>query len=300
LQNLVEAPLRAGTAADSISLRLYAAHAVEFQRAKEILIHSQVKVTSMTALTPIALQLYTVREALERDFEGTIRTVANIGFAGVETAGFPGTTPEAAAHLFKELGLTVCGAHAPLPLGDNRETALATMRALGSTRLVCAWQPAELFQSVASIRQVCATLNEASRVALDNGLTLGYHNHDAEYAALDGKLAHDHLRECLAPEVFFEPDTYWIRTAGVDPAAELTKLGKRAPLVHIKDGPAVRGEPMLALGDGVIDIPAIVAASAGHAEWLIVELDQCATDMLEAVRRSFNYLVANGLGRGRA
>ena len=67
---------------------------------------------------PIALQLYTVRDQLARDFEGTIRRVAEIGYAGVETAHFPeGVSPAAAKAQFVELGLTVCAAHAPLPLG---------------------------------------------------------------------------------------------------------------------------------------------------------------------------------------
>lgn len=254
----------------------------------------------MTMPAPIALQLYTVREALERDFEGTVRAVAEMGYAGVETAGFPGTTPEAAARLFKTLGLTVCGAHAPLPLGEQRESALATMRALDCTRLVCAWQPRENFQSLEGIWRVAATLNEASVIARDNGLSLGYHNHWWEFEMVEGRPAHAHLRDWLKPEVFFEPDTYWIRTAGADPAAVLTELGARAPLVHLKDGPAAQGQPQVALGEGVMDVPGVVAASAGHAEWLIVELDQCASDMLEAVRRSYAYLVGKGLGRGRA
>ena len=63
----------------------------------------------MTA--PIALQLYTVRDALAKDFNGVIQQIADMGYIGVETAGFPGTTPQAAARLFKDLGLTVCSAH---------------------------------------------------------------------------------------------------------------------------------------------------------------------------------------------
>ncbi len=69
---------------------------------------------------PIAVQLYSLREALATDFDGTIRRVADIGYAGVETAGFAGTTPQHAAELFRSLGLTVPSAHSPLPLGDKR------------------------------------------------------------------------------------------------------------------------------------------------------------------------------------
>ena len=62
------------------------------------------------------------------------------------------------------------------------------------------------------------------------------------------------------------------------------------PLVHLKDGPAVRGQPMQAFGEGVMDIPALLEASAGHADWLIIELDECATDMFTAVKSSYDYL----------
>ena len=248
---------------------------------------------------PIALQLYTLRQELARDFGGTVERVAALGYLGVETAGFPGTTPQAASQRFKDLGLTVCAAHAPLPLGDRQAEVLDTMEALGCRRLVCAWQPQELFQSAASIQRVCETLNEAEAVARAHGLSLGYHNHWWEFLPVDGSLAHHRLRDGLAPTVFFEIDTYWAKAAGVDPAAILRELGPRAPLLHLKDGPAVQGQPMLALGEGVMDIPGVLEASAGHAEWLIVELDECATDMFAAVQRSYQYLAAKGLGRGK-
>jgi sugar phosphate isomerase/epimerase len=249
---------------------------------------------------PIALQLYTLRQDMTRDFGGTVEKVARLGYAGVETAGFPGTTAQAAAELFKDLRLTVCAAHAPLPLGEHKAEVLETMQALECRRLVCAWQSPENFKTADGIRRLCETLNQASAVAQANGISLGYHNHAFEFLPVEGRLAHEWLCDCLAGEVFFEIDTYWAQTAGVDPAAVLRDLGPRAPLLHIKDGPAMPGQPMTALGEGVMDIPGLLRASAGEAEWLIVELDECATDMFEAVQRSYEYLVGQGLGRGQS
>ncbi len=249
--------------------------------------------------SPIALQLYTLRDATARDYAGTVKQVAAMGYAGVETASFAGTTVPAAAQLFKELGLTVCSAHLPLPLGERQAEVLETMQAFDCRRLICASQPRQEFETVEGIQRVCDTLNAASAVAQAHGLSLGYHNHWWEFQMVDGRLAHERLRECLAHEVFFEVDTYWTQTAGVDAAAVLAELGPRAPLLHLKDGPAVQGQAMLALGEGVMDIPALLQASASHAEWLIVELDNCDTDMVEAVQRSYQYLARHGLGRGK-
>jgi sugar phosphate isomerase/epimerase len=242
----------------------------------------------MTA--PIGINLYTVRAAMERDFAGTVRAVAAIGYPGVETAGFPGSTPQAARRLFDELGLTVLAAHEKLPVGERQNEVLDTMAALGCKRLVCAWQPPELFQTLDGIRRVCDLLTEANAVARAHGLSLGYHNHWFEFALLDGRTAHQHLAACLPADVFFEIDTYWVKVAGQDPAAVVAELGPRAPLLHIKDGPGTRGAPMLPVGEGVMDFPALLAAAGDVPEWLVVELDEYAGDMLEAVRRSYEYL----------
>jgi sugar phosphate isomerase/epimerase len=249
--------------------------------------------------SPIALQLYSLRELLNAGYAAGIRKVAEIGYAGVETVAFPGTTPRVAAQLFQELGLTVCSAHLPLPLGDKQAEVLDTMAALGCARLVCAWKPQELFASIDGIRQVCDELNAANIVARANGLTLSYHNHWAECALVGGHRAYEIMFAHLSPEILFEVDTYWAKTAGVDPITLVRQLGTRAPLLHIKDGPCVMDAPMTAVGDGVQDLPGIVAAGAGATEWLIVEIDRCATDMLEAVAKSYQYLVGKGLAYGR-
>src|SRR5260370_36293662 len=232
--------------------------------------------------TPFPLNMYTLREATALNYAGPVKQVAAMGYGGVKTANFAGTTVPAAAQLFKELGLTVCSAHLPLPLGERQAEVLETMQAFDCRRLICASQPRQEFETVEGIQRVCDTLNAASAVAQAHGLSLGYHNHWWEFQMVDGRLAHERLRECLSPEVFFEVDTYWTQTAGVDAAAVLTQLGPRAPLLHLKDGPAVQDQAMLALGAGVMDIPALLRASAGNAEWLIVELDNCDTDMIEA------------------
>ena len=251
-----------------------------------------------TITTPIALQLYTIRDRLAQDFEGTIREIADIGYIGVETANMFGGSPTSAARLFSELSLTVCGAHSPLPLGDQKQEVIDTISALGCKRLILPGQPPDMYKSLDGIKRICDELNEAAAVGKTNGFQVGYHNHWYEYELLEDRVPIDVMLEHLDPEVFFEVDVYWVQTAGQDPAQVVRRLGSRAPLLHVKDGPCQIDAPMTALGDGVVNIPSVVSAGAGTTEWLVVELDRCATDMMEAVRKSYQYLIGKGLGRG--
>ncbi len=247
---------------------------------------------------PIALQLYSVREAMDKDFDGTVRKVADMGYAGVETAGFPGTTPTAAAALFKSLGLSVPSAHLGLQLWESNE-ATDIAGALGVKYAICPYTPREQYTSLDNVRRICDQLNAANAKAKAAGFTFAYHNHDFEYTPLEGRLPYQLMLELLDPSIMFEPDTYWIQVAGINPADALRELGPRVPIIHIKDGPANRDGAMTALGTGKIDIPAVVAA-ATFAEWEVVELDKCDTDMLVAVEESIDYLIEKGLGRGKA
>lgn len=249
--------------------------------------------------SPIALQLYTIREALQQDFESTIKKVAAMGYIGLETAAFWGTTPQQAAQLFRDLGLVVTSAHMPLPLGDKQNEVLDIMALLGCQRLICAHFPPEQYQSINGIKQVCDILNEANEVTLANGLSLGVHNHWWEFEPVgSGRYPYQIWLERLNPAIFFEIDTYWVKTAGLDPGEIVTLFGARAPLLHIKDGPATTSAPMVALGEGVMDFPPLMDAATGSVEWLIVELDHCATDMMKAVEASYRYLVEEGFARG--
>lgn len=247
---------------------------------------------------PIALQLYTLREAAARDYEGTVRKVADIGYAGVEPAGFPGTSPEGAAKLFKNLGLDVCSAHLPMPVGDEQQASFDAADALGITRLVSGQGP-DQFKTRDQIRVSCDRFNEAAEACRAKGLTFGIHNHWWEYLEVDGELVYKQMLEHLDHDIIFQVDAYWVQTAGPDPAGVIGELGSRVPLVHLKDGPCTRDNDMQALGEGVTDFDAIVTAGNDNVEWWIVELDRCATDMVDAVEKSYTFLTGKGYARGR-
>src|SRR5581483_9550339 len=196
--------------------------------------------------------------------------------------------PADAARLFRELGLQVSSAHLPL---DNLENSIDIARTLGTKRVVCAWYPPERFTTVNDIRSICDELNHANQVLRASGLELLHHNHWQECGIVEGKPAYQHMLAFLEPTVGFEVDVYWAKTAGLDPLTMLQGLGKRAPLIHMKDGPASSQEAaMTALGEGVVDIRGVANATRTTADWWIVELDRCDTDMMQAVEKSFAYL----------
>jgi sugar phosphate isomerase/epimerase len=253
-------------------------------------------------IPPLAVQLYSVRDALAADYSGVLSRIADMGYAGVEMAGSYGSGgPADAAAFIRSLGLEIVGAHLGLPDDNDFARTIATAHALGTSRWVVPWVPPEEFQTRARVQTVIDRLNSAAAAAKDAGLTLFYHNHWFEFEAtpgLDGDIPFNLMLEKLDPAVQFEIDLYWVKTGGSDPAAILTRLGSRASLLHVKDGPTNLTDAMVAVGDGVMNYPDLLPDAA--AEWLIVELDRCDTDVLTAIRRSHDYLTGKGLAHGRA
>jgi sugar phosphate isomerase/epimerase len=249
---------------------------------------------------PIAVQLYSVRELLADDFAGIVKKIAEMGYIGVEPFGLDVEKAKMQAKVFTDLGLQVPSIHGDLPLGENQNKVLDILKTVKSPRLFCN-RGADQFKTVDTIKQFRDDLNAAADIAAEHGLIVGYHNHWSEFDLVEGtgKTGYALLQEGLDPAVELQVDTYWAQVGNHDPAALVKELGQRARVLHIKDGPAQNNtDDMLAVGEGVMDFPAIIAAGEGNVEWVIVELDHCATDMLEAVQKSYAYLVGEGLARG--
>ena len=253
----------------------------------------------MSKLKPLALQLYSLREELNQDFEATIRRVADMGYIGVEPyGGMPGGLTNS-ADLFRELDLQVFNSHVPFPDEANQGTALEIAEAYGLNRVCVAFMPPTEFETLDSIKRVCEKLNRGSEFARANGLALGYHNHWWEFKQLNGTATLDLILSELDEAVFLQIDTYWAQVGGLDAVDVVKQVGSRGPLIHLKDGSLDKDDDMTAVGRGKMDVPAIIEAAADTAEWHIVELDRCATDMLDAIQDSYAYLTSNGLAQGK-
>lgn len=246
---------------------------------------------------PIALQLYSVREAMAKNFRTTVTRVAEMGYVGVEIAGFPGASPEEASDLFADLGLEICSMHTQLPIGKQKNLVIEMAEEMEVTRVISS-TGRDSFDSLDSVKALCDRWNQAHEISVEFDLELGLHNHWWEFTEVEGRCGFDLLIERLDPGIFFQVDTYWVNTGGGDSVDVVERLAERAPLLHIKDGPCDPQADMTAVGEGKMDFPPIIAAGQATTEWLIVELDRCATDMMEAVENSCRYLVEQEMARG--
>jgi sugar phosphate isomerase/epimerase len=256
----------------------------------------------------LSVQLYSVRNQISTDIPGTLKRLSDIGFKSVETAFWPeGLTVQKAASYIKEAGLSVSSAHIELPVGDKKQAMLDTAAAYGCTKMIWhGWPEDKRYSTLEGTMELVSIYNEAGKFAKENGLQFGLHNHWWEYRnKVGGRFVYEVLLENLDKDIFFEVDTYWVKVAGQDPAAIVQRLGSRAPLLHIKDGPAKwndslpkdNPDPMTAVGKGTQNFPAIVKAADGNTEWMVVEMDKTAADIFAALKDSYDYLINNKLVR---
>jgi sugar phosphate isomerase/epimerase len=265
----------------------------------------------------ITVQLYSVREQAAADYEGTIRAIASMGFGNVEPAGFPGSSVAEAAQLFQALGLQAPSCHGALPIGDNKNRVLDDALTLGHKYLITGCPPKfrEHYQSVDAIKAMADLYCEAAATAAEHGLQVGYHNHDWDLAEVEGQPGYRYFLENTPETVLWEADLFWVARAGLDPVAFVKEIGPRGKLLHFKDGIVnAAGEfteavtedgrimvgsskPFLPAGAGQVDLIG-AAQVAVHTEYVAVELDSYAGDMMKAVQESYTYLTTHGIARG--
>ncbi|MFH1970270.1 MAG: sugar phosphate isomerase/epimerase [Verrucomicrobiota bacterium] len=248
-------------------------------------------------MKPVSLQLYTLREEAKADFVGVLKRVAAIGYKGVEPAGLHEIEPKEFKRIVEDLGMVISSTHSPCTRADNLPETIEVLGKLGVT-MVAAGYGGNEFKDLDAIKATAGMVEKMDQTLRAAGITMTIHNHWWEFEKLDGRLKFEIFAE-LAPNVRFEMDTYWASNFGANDSAKLVKkYAKRCPLLHIKDGPLVKDQPLLAVGSGKMDIPAVVKAAGKATKWLIVEQDTSATDMFKCVESSYKYLTGNGLAEG--
>ena len=251
-------------------------------------------------MKPIALQLYSLREQAKEDFVGVLEDVAEMGYVGVEPAWLQGMSAKEVRKVLDDLGLVCCSTHGAFPSAENVNQRVDEAAELGTKLIIAGLGPKD-FQTPDAMKASLERLAVAAQLVADAQMSFGYHNHWWEFQEVDGVLPYERMLE-QAPKLASQLDVYWAANFGaVDVPEVLGRHAARVPSLHIKDGPLVKGEPHTAVGAGKMDILAVIqAADEDVLQWLVVELDECATDMTEAVRESCRYLVGEGLAAGRA
>jgi len=241
-------------------------------------------------LDRIGLQLYTVRQAMEKDLPGTLARVAAIGYGEVEFAGYFGRKPAEIRKLLEENKLRAPSSHVALErLRSEPDRVIEEARAVGHRYVVCPWLD-EKQRTPEGYAALIETLGRTGAAMRKAGLGFAYHNHDFEFATLpDGKRPFDLLLERTDPAlVQFEMDLFWAVKAGADPLAYFARWPGRFPMVHVKGMDAAGA--MTDVGKGRIDFAAIFAARrrAGIRHFF-VEHDEPA-DAWASITASYAYL----------
>jgi len=230
-----------------------------------------------------------VRTRMPDDLEGTLARVAEIGYREVEFAGYFGRSPQAVRTALQNAGLEAPAAHVPLnELRDDWDKTLEAATVIGHQALILPWVP-EQRRTLADYRAIAGLLNQAGEKARAAGIRIGYHNHDFEFASVEGHLPYDVLLEGTDPAlVSFEMDLFWITKGGYRPLDYFARHPGRFEFVHVKDMAA--DGAMVDVGRGTIDFPAIFAKSkeAGIRHYF-VEHDEPA-DPLASIKTSYDYL----------
>jgi len=269
---------------------------------------------------PVAVQLYSVRDALEKDFFGVLELIQQMGYEGVEFAGFYGHPASEVKAFLRKIGLKPVSSHTPLDAFlEDTPGVLKFLQDLECPFVAIPWLDEKRRPGTVLWPQVVIQIRTIAQACQAAGIQLLYHNHDFEFTKLDGRYALDLLYEAVgAPLLATEIDTCWVKVSGVDPVAYLKQYSGRSPVVHLKDFIKVgdaQGKDLYALidsagkdsatatvdrdafdfrplGMGMQDVPGILkAACDAGTQWVVVEQDRSTErPPMEAIKLSRDYL----------
>lgn len=241
----------------------------------------------------LGAQMYSLRDACETDLAGVLKRLANMGYHGVEFASRPAMPAAAVATLLADHGLTCPASHVSLEgLEQRLEDEIHWVRALGHQLPVIGWVPAPKSAEQAHVI-ACRVALAAESLARAN-LPLAWHNHEFEFASLDGgSTLFDHLAS-IDPPLTWEFDIGWLWFAGQDVASTLARFPGRASIVHVKDFADRQSRTFTPIGEGGVGYASLLPtlASTPGIDWLIIEQDAFAPglDPFDAMERSLRFV----------
>ena len=260
----------------------------------------------------VGLQLYTVRDAMEKDPQGTLAKVAAIGYNSVEgatytdTEKFYGMSPREFKKVLKQNGLVMPSSH--YRLGEDKNNGKDMMGTLmhdwnkavddgaelGLKYMVCAWLSPKERGNLDHYKKVAEQLNIAGERCKKSGIQLCYHNHDFEFIKEDDQYPYNILMNTDKNLVKMEVDLYWITKAGQDPIALFKEHPGRFPLWHTKDMDKTAAKDFTEVGNGVIDFKKIFKyKSLAGMKYFFVEQDKTPGSPFDSITQSYKYIKKN-------
>lgn len=270
----------------------------------------------------VGLQLYSVRDAMEKDMDATLKAVKEMGYDYVEFAGYFGKSAEEVKAILDKYGLKAISVHQAIDLFEKEgKTAVDYLNTLGVKYCAIPWYHINEF--INNWDETIEKFKNVSKLLRDGGIKLMYHNHDFEFQKVDGEYVLDKLYSAIPSDVLMPQfDTCWVHYAGENPAEYIKKYNGKIEVLHLKDfvceklggGPVYglidedgnemkkssqeeNGFKLVPVGSGIQDFPAILeSAEEAGVEYVIVEQDTSADrDPLDAAKMSREYLKTLGV-----
>ncbi len=249
---------------------------------------------------PIGLQLYSVRNLLPKDFDGTLKQLYAAGYREVEAAGYFNKSAADFKYAMDQAGLRCISTHLTLSVLQTKlNESLEYAHALGLDYIICSSSggvhrnPAAKGEpTLDDWHYIAGEFNRIGEAVKSAGMTFGLHNHVPEFAVLDGKIVYDELLRLTDPKfVVFEMDCGWVTASGHNPVDYLSKTPERFPLMHVKDMARETDGKFhsVVMGQGVADYHRILAAATGLKHYFI-EQEEFVGDPMTELREDADYM----------
>ncbi|MES2731942.1 MAG: sugar phosphate isomerase/epimerase [Bacteroidota bacterium] len=267
-------------------------------------------ITSGRNLGSIGIQLWSVKDVIEKDLKGTLQQLATIGYKEIESypgekGHYYGLAPKEFKALLDGMGLTLVSSHfgSGAKTGKSGSWQQATMlqnfeelagkaAETGQKYLTCAWMDESLRKTPEDLKQTAALFNKTGEICKKAGLQFAYHNHDFEFKKVGDVMLYDYMIENTDPAlVQWEMDIYWVAAGGQDPLAYFKKYPNRFPLGHVKDMDKQDKTKNTEIGSGSLNFPELLkAAQAAGMKHFIVEQESFTRPSIESMKMNYDYL----------
>jgi sugar phosphate isomerase/epimerase len=244
------------------------------------------------------LQMWSVRNQLKEDFEGTLEYVAKVGYKHIEGYGldtngmFPGDiSPTRYARMISDLGMELKATHCSYTPADQAGKMIDAAASTGMDYLIVPAIPGSMRTTVEKWKEVAENMNRIGELCKKSGLKFGYHNHAFEFEKIDGLIPQEILMESTEESlVFFEADLFWVTIGGYDPLTLLEKFPGRIRLFHVKE--ATEDLKETTIGAGIIDFETLFKAGRRDVlEGYFVE-DERTDDPLGNIKADYDFVSA--------